>query len=140
MFILWLTVCALAGMTACSDNGGDDGPAGDASLVGLWEVTAEYDGETATWDEEFGEQYAYTVTMEFCADGTGSERETDGGAVEENDFTYMHDGATLVVESADGEAATFGIDRLTGTELILSESYRQQGTSYTDLLVLRRIR
>lgn len=134
-----LAGCALAATTSCTDCDGDGGQEGGASLVGLWEVTGEYDDELGTWDYEFGAQYDYVTITEFYANGTGYAQLTEEGAVFNNDFTYILECNSLTV-TADGETMNYTIDKLTDTELVLSESYEYQGKTYTDLQVSKRLR
>lgn len=129
----------LVGAVSCSDDDKADGQAGDATLLGLWEVTGEYDDEEGVWDYEFGSQYGYGFVMEFRADGSGCAELTDQSEVQHVDFTYTVDGSTLTVHG-DGETTVQRIDKLTLTELVLSETYEWEGKTYTDLLVCRRVR
>lgn len=140
MFVLLLTAWTLLGATSCSEGSNGAENDGEVSLVGVWEVTSEYDGESQTWDYEYGAQYNYTVEMEFRADGTGREVETDSALTEEYPFRYTLDGDELTIFTDDGEKGVFRIDKLTGTEFVLAQSYRSNGNTYTDLLVCKRIR
>lgn len=140
LFVLLLTTWALIGAASCSDGNDGEGNHGEVSLVGLWEVTAEYDGEYQTWDYEFGAQYGYTSVMEFKADGTGYQQDTDGALVEKDGFRYTLDNGVISIVTDDGEKGAFRIDKLTVTELILAQTYQSNGNSYTDLLVCKRVR
>jgi hypothetical protein len=129
----------LVGAVSCSDDDKAGGQAGDATLIGLWEVTGEYDDEEGVWDYEFGAQYGYEFVTEFRADGSGCAELTDGSEVQRVDFTYTVEGSTLTVHG-DGDPIVQRIDKLTFTELVLSETYQWEGKTYTDLLVCRRVR
>lgn len=108
-------------------------------LVGKWEMTRMYDGEDGTWDNEYGAEYGFVVTLEFREDGTCvATRQANGDSPSVRYETYVVESNTIVIShSASGLQEVWRIEKLTATELNVAFNY--PGENYTDRACYRRI-
>ncbi len=120
---------AAISFSACSD---DDQP-GDTpeSIVGTWQITHDEvwvdDGENSTWSTNYPDEGQYW-TYTFDKSGTYVETAYDYNNVSSTtNGTYSTSSNTITLKSGYN-SRTFEIKKLTGSQLVLFESFRDENT------------
>lgn len=114
-----------------------------ARLVGTWEITKMYIGEYGEWDEEWGAEFGYILTIEFRADGTCTFRKElveDQRTYETNLIYTVESNIVTIKEEGYDYSESARIAKLTANELVLAYDYvGDNGRSYTDKEYLKRV-
>ena len=136
-FFTFLCCAAVLTWVGCSKD--EDNTIDLTQLVGTWEMTRMYDGEDGTWDNEYGAEYGFVVTLEFREDGTCViSRQVSGSSPSVRYETYVVESNTIVITySGSEQQEVWKIQKLTATELNLAFDY--PGENYTDRVCYKRI-
>lgn len=128
--MLLLLMMVSFGFVSCSDD--DEGSADTSLLYGRWELVHyqgfyyDYDGQRVEFDEPgYGEYYEFFDNGTAILSGEGEI------------FTWSLSGNRLTI-SAYGESETATITSLTGTELVIESSGRDEDGEYYEKLTFRR--
>ena len=132
-------------MSLCACSKDDENGANEKNgLVGTWEVykvVCEY-GRYTEIDDEYGEGSGYRDIYEFRDGGIGENKymEYNYGrwVTDYYPFTYKLDGSTLRMTSG-GESQIMTIEKLTTSELIWMEQYRDDDDYEIYRTYLKRI-
>lgn len=128
-FFCCLTLTGL--FAGCSDK--DDDRIDEGLLIGSWQQTAIYDGQTDKW-------YSESDVLVLHADGTGYQA-LSFTTTYTDEFTWHCSGNTLVLDFGGmyEDISERRIETLTDTELILAQDYEDEdGRACTDREVYER--
>lgn len=133
LFTLIACIVLLGSFTACSDK--DDDRIDEGLLIGSWQQTAVYDGQTDEW-------YPETDILVLNTDGTGYQALSFTTTYKDN-FTWHCAGNTLVLDFG-GKYADISerrVETLTNSELVLAQDYEDEdGRACTDRAVYERVK
>lgn len=139
LFTLLLFAAALT-WSGCSKD--DDDTVDLAQLVGTWEITKMYIGEYGEWDEEWGAEFGYILTIEFRADGTAKTHYEETDYSSDWEYTYTIESKMLTMTNLKDPdyPEIIRIEKLTSSELVLAYDYEgEDGKTCTDKEYYKRI-
>ena len=125
------------------DEGNDDNTIDPSQLIGTWELTQYYYGETGNWDN-YGKEFGYISTIEFRTDGTARTHyaELESSYSSDGEYTYTLESNILICfdpKTSDYLDRAF-IEKLNDSELILTyDDDGEDGKIYTDKEYYKRV-
>lgn len=140
LFTLLLFAAALSWSGCTKDN--NDNTIDPAQLVGTWELTKDYYAEYDEWDEEWGAEFGYILTIEFRADGTAKTHYEETDYSSDREYTYTIESKMLTMTDLKDPdyPEIIRIEKLTSSELVLAYDYEgEDGKTCTDKEYYKRI-
>ena len=101
-----------------------------------------YIGEYGKWDEEWGAEFGYILTIEFRADGTAKTHYEETDYSSDREYTYTIESKMLTMTDLKDPdyPEIIRIEKLTSSELVLAYDYEaEDGKTCTDKEYYKRI-
>ncbi len=146
LFLCAAALLAAISFPACSD----DEEHGDTpeNIAGTWQIVSEtgfeiYDGQKNTWSDNYPDEEGCYYTLTFNKNGTYTITkhkydEFEGAYIENKTGSYSISGNTLIMDY-DNESIKYEIRKLTESELVLHEIYKESDYSFEETLTFKRI-
>ena len=136
-YLLMTTFAVLCVCSSCSkDDEGKGGSSYSELIIGTWKLDQRYDHQQEEFENE-------GVILCFKSDGNGYIEYTDEGP-EHNSRTSVKwsiNGSKLLLEAAaDDESAVADIQKLDDKELVLVESYKEDGQEWKFTMYFSRVK
>ncbi len=145
LFFYAAALLAAISFSACSDDDENGLSATPENIAGTWQIIQEKGweidwGEKDTFLEKYPDEDGWYYTFTFDKDGSFTETEIWGQeVVDTNNGSYSISGKELIMDY-DNESIKYEIRKLTASELVLQEIYKESDYSFEETLTFKRIK